>query len=84
MQPRTTSYRMDALPKNTELTLTADLVRIKFLHNSVYGLVCQAMEISPDKFQLLWQDKSGALIRIGGHISDGQKKLNGRRLLINN
>ena len=59
----------DALPASADHSLTADLARIKYYRNVVYGHVSQAMEISADKFLFLWQEISEALVRIAGQIS---------------
>ena len=63
----------DALPKSTDHSLAADLVRIKYYRNSVYGHVSQNMEIVDDEFPQLWQDISEALLRIAGQISLAKK-----------
>ncbi len=60
----------DALPASTDHSLAADLSRIKFYRNSVYGHVNRNMEIADDfEFLSLWQEISGALVRIAGHVS---------------
>ena len=59
----------EALPRSTDRSLTADLTRIKYYRNSVYGHVGQEMEITDDEFPLLWQEIRDALLRIAGHIS---------------
>ena len=61
------------LPASTDHSLAADLVRIKFYRNSVYGHVSQCMEITDDRFLRLWQDISEALLRIAGQISPTKK-----------
>ena len=58
----------DALPESTDHSLTADLVRIKFYRNSIYGHK-QDMEISDEEFELLWQEVSEALVRLAKSIS---------------
>ncbi len=63
----------DALPTSTDHSLTADLARIKYYRNSVYGHVDQNMEITDDEFPLLWQEISNTLVRIAGHISHAKK-----------
>ena len=63
----------DALPTSTDHSLTADLTRIKYYRNSVYGHVEQNMEITEEEFPLLWQEISEALIRIAGQISHTKK-----------
>ena len=59
----------DALPTNTDHSLAADLVRIKYYRNTLYGHVNQNMEITDDEFLSLWHDLSEALVRIVGQIS---------------
>ena len=63
----------DALPTSTDHSLAADLARIKYYRNSVYGHVNQNMEISADDFLWLWQDLGEALVRIAGQISPSKK-----------
>lgn len=63
----------DALPASTDHSLPADLARIKYYRNSIYGHVNQNMEISDDVFPSLWQEISGALVRVAGHISHAKK-----------
>ena len=59
----------DALPVTTDHSLAADLARIKYYRNSVYGHVHQNMEITDDEFPLLWHEISGALLGIAGQIN---------------
>ena len=64
----------DALPTSTDRSLAADLARIKYYRNTVYGHVNQQMEITDDShFLSLWQEISGALVRIAGQISLAKK-----------
>jgi len=63
----------DKLPSSTDYSVTADLARVKYYRNSVYGHVSQSMEIANDNFPLLWQEIGGALVRIAGHISHTKK-----------
>ena len=63
----------DALPTSTDHSLTADLARIKYYRNSVYGHVKQNMEITDDEFSLLWQEISEAFVRVAGQISHKRK-----------
>jgi len=64
----------DALPTSTDDSLEADLVRIKYYRNSVYGHVSQNMEITDDEFPQLWEDISEALLRIASKISSRKKR----------
>ena len=48
----------DALPTNTDHSLAANLARIKYYRNTVYGHVKQNMEITDDEFPRLWQEIS--------------------------
>ena len=59
----------DALPTSADHSLAADLVRIKYYRNSVYGHVNQRMEIPDDEFLSLWKEISETLVRIAGQIS---------------
>lgn len=58
----------DALPDSTDHSLTADLVRIKYYRNSIYGHK-QDMEISSEEFVRLWREVSEALVRLAKSIS---------------
>ena len=59
----------DVLPPSSDHSVTAELARIKYYRNSVYGHVNQSMEVTDDEFPSLWQEISGALVRIAGQIS---------------
>ena len=59
----------DVLPGNGDHSLEADLARIKYYRNSIYGHVNQSMEIPDKEFTSLWQEISEALVRIAGKIS---------------
>ena len=63
----------DALPVSTDHSLAADLTRIKYYRNSVYGHVSHKMEITDDKFPQFWQEISDALVGIAGQISPTKK-----------
>ena len=63
----------DALPASTDASLTADIARIQFYRNSIYGHVNQGMAITDDEFPTLWQEISEALVRIAGQISPARK-----------
>ena len=63
----------DALPASTDHSLTADIARIKFYRNSIYGHVNQGMAITDDEFPTLWQEISEALVRMAGQISSTRK-----------
>ncbi|KAL9959132.1 hypothetical protein ACROYT_G036220 [Oculina patagonica] len=63
----------DTLPVSTDHSLSADLARIKYYRNAVYGHVSQKMEITDDEFPQLWQEISGALIRLAARISLAKK-----------
>ena len=65
----------DLLPASTDHSLAADLARVKYYRNSVYGHVNQRMEITDDfEFLSLWQEISRALVRIAGQISPAKKR----------
>ena len=63
----------DALPASTDHSLTADIARIKYYRNSVYGHVNQGMAITDDEFPTLWLEISEALVRIAGQIGPARK-----------
>ena len=64
----------DALPVTSDYSLEADLARIKYYRNTIYGHVSQNMEISDaTEFLSLWKEISEALVRIAGHISHEKK-----------
>ena len=62
----------DNLPNSTDLCLEADLARIKFYRNEVYGH-SRNMEISDTEFVDLWREISEALLRIAGSLSVAKK-----------
>ena len=64
----------DALPASTDDSLEADLARIKYYRNSIYGHVNENMEISDDEFSVLWREISEALVRIASQISPAKAK----------
>ncbi len=63
----------DALPASADHSLAADLARIKYYRNRVYGHANQDMEITDAEFPWLWQEISDALVRIAGQISPTKK-----------
>ena len=63
----------DALPTSTDHSLTADLARIKYFRNSVYGHVNHSMEIADEEFTQLWQEIRDALVGIAGQVSSAKK-----------
>ena len=64
----------DAKPISADHSLAADLARIKYYRNSVYGHVKENMCITNDEFLSLWLEISDALVRIAGQISDTKKR----------
>ena len=64
----------DALPASTDDSLEADLARIKYYRNSIYGHVTENMEISDDEFLVLWREISVALVGVAGQISPAKAK----------
>ena len=58
----------DSLPSSTDHTLEADLARVKYYRNEVYGHR-STMEISDSEFVDLWREISEALLRIAAGIS---------------
>ena len=63
----------DVLPASSDHSLTADLARIKYYRNSVYGHVNQSMEVTDDEFSSLWQEINDSLVRIARQISPVKK-----------
>lgn len=60
---------LDGLPHSTDISLTADLARIKHYRNSVYAHPNPRMDITAREFAYLWKNISDALVRIAGHLS---------------
>ena len=58
----------DNLPSNTDHSLEADLARVKYYRNDVYGH-SKTMEITDADFVNLWREISEALLRIAAGIS---------------
>ncbi len=67
----------DDLPNSSDHSLEADLVRIKYYRNEVYGHK-KTMEVSDSEFVDLWRNISEALVRIaasiGGHVKKDEWK----------
>ncbi len=61
------------LPPITDHSLEANLARIKYYRNSVYGHVRQNMDITDDEFPQLWQEIREALLAVAGQISPAKK-----------
>ena len=64
----------DSLPNNSDHSLEADLARIKFYRNEVYGHA-KNLEIPDDHFDDLWRQISESLLRIAANLSP-QKQSN--------
>ena len=62
----------DDLPNCSDHTLVADLVRVKYYRNEIYGH-CSTMEISDIDFNRLWGEISEALLRIATNISPAKR-----------
>ena len=60
------------LPNSTDHSLEADLTRIKYYRNSVYGHNSE-MEIMDSEFRNLWREIREALLRIAGSISHAKR-----------
>ena len=72
LSPPSTGW--DAPPVITDHSvITADIARVKYYRNSVYGHVNQGMTITDDEFSTLWQEISEVLMRIAGQISSTRK-----------
>ena len=59
----------DKLPNSTDHSLEADLARVKYYRNEVYGH-SSTMEVSDAEFVDLWREISEALLRIATGISN--------------
>ena len=62
----------DVLPNGSDHSLVADLVRIKYYRNEIYGHH-HTMEISDTEFIRLWKEIKEALLRIATNISSAKK-----------
>ena len=62
----------DNLPIISDHSREADLVRIKYYRNEIYGH-SPNMELTYTDFQRLWMEISGALLRIAGGISSAKR-----------
>ena len=60
----------DSLPAATDLTPEADIVRIKYYRDTVYGHASKASVDDPT-FCQYWQDIQDALVRLGGTCYQG-------------
>ena len=60
------------LPNSKDHSLEAELARIKYYRNSVYGHN-QKMEIANSEFYKLWKEISEALLRIAASISNAKE-----------
>lgn len=55
----------DALPPVTDTSVEADIARVKYFRNTVYGHADQA-SVDDATFNAYWQDIRDALVRLGG------------------
>jgi len=55
----------DKLPSTSDMSTEANIARVKFYRNTVYGHVVQA-SIDDAKFNTLWRDISNVLVALGG------------------
>lgn len=62
----------DKLPLDTDYSLEADLVRIKYYRNALYAH-SETMEVSNSDFHNLWGKISAALLRIAGRFGSVNK-----------
>ena len=62
----------DILPNSTDHSLEADLIRIKFYRNKIYGHN-HSMEITNADFEKLWMEISEALLRIASSLSSAKR-----------
>ena len=59
-----TTHSWDSLPPASDTSVEANIARVKYYRNSVYGHAKQASVDDPT-FNLLWRDISAALIALG-------------------
>ena len=62
----------DVLPNSSDHSLVADLIRIKYYRNAIYGHH-HTMEISDSDFIRLWEEIREALLRIATNISPAKR-----------
>ena len=62
----------DGLPKSTDHSLEADVVRIRFYRNKIYGHN-HSMKVPNADFENLWLEIREALLRIAGHFSNANR-----------
>ena len=55
----------DALPPVTDMSIEADIARVKYFRNTVYGHADQA-SVDDATFNIYWQDIRDPLVRLGG------------------
>ena len=55
----------DALPPATDMSTEADIARVKYFRNTVYGHAEKA-SVDDATFNVYWQDIKDALVRLGG------------------
>ena len=60
----------DSLPAATDLSPEADIVRIKYYRNTVYGHASEA-SVDDTTFSQYWKDIQDALVRLGGTCYQG-------------
>ena len=68
----TPSTGWDNLPNSIDHSREADVVRIKFYRNTIYGHN-YSMEMTNAEFEKLWMEISEALLRIAGQISSAKR-----------
>ena len=64
LHPPTSTGNWDLLPPSYDKSLVADLARIKYYRNNIYGHV-NTTKVDNVTFNACWNDISGALIRLG-------------------
>lgn len=65
LSPPTTTGSWDTLPPVTDVSREADMVRVKYFRNTVYGHAEQA-SVDDVTFNNQWTDIRDALVRLGG------------------
>ena len=69
LSPPVTTHSWDELPPDSDNSTEANIVRIKFYRNDVYGHATKA-SVDDAKFNTLWQEISSAVLALGTGYGD--------------
>ena len=72
LSPPSTTASWDKEPPSNDITMEADLARVKFYRNKVYGHITTT-SIPSTEFEQYWQSISDALARLGVDIGEIEK-----------